>query len=251
MPYTLAKGLFWFVLAVVLGMVIGWLLHQLVARREARRCRVIQAEMNKCRARVRELESIVDERDRLAAQKEALTSERDRLLARLGQGSAVAPSVSDSVEPDDAEDEPAEIVEPVEESEDVEPVATDDQVAASDDDSGDDEPESSTPELAEDDQPVIDLSAAAEILGHSVRADDLTVVEGIGPKIAELCHGIGIHTWADLGSTEVSLLKTMLVDAGPRFRPHDPGTWPDQAKLLAAGQWKDFVRLTDSLRGGR
>ncbi|PIE31825.1 MAG: hypothetical protein CSA55_04735 [Ilumatobacter coccineus] len=249
MPYTLAKGLFWFVLAVLLGVVIGWLLHQLVARREARRCRVIQAEMNKCRARVRELESIVDERDRLAAQKEALTSERDRLLARLGQTPPATSPTPEIAEPVD--DESQDAVEPVEESEDVEPVATDDQVAASGDDSGDDEPESSTAQPAEDDQPVIDLSAAAEILGRPVRADDLTVVEGIGPKIAELCHGIGIHTWADLGSTEVSLLKTMLVDAGPRFRPHDPGTWPDQAKLLAAGQWKDFVRLTDSLRGGR
>ena len=89
------------------------------------------------------------------------------------------------------------------------------------------------------------------MLGRKVQADDLTVIDGIGPKIAELCHGIGIRTWAELSTTEVSLLRTMLNDAGQRFKAHDPSTWPEQAALLAAGDWDEFKALTDALDGGR
>ena len=82
-----------------------------------------------------------------------------------------------------------------------------------------------------------DVGGATAVLGGSIALDDLKVVEGIGPKIEQLCHGIGIATWADLATTEVSLLRTMLTDAGPRFRTHDPSTWPQQAGLLAHGRW--------------
>ena len=96
-----------------------------------------------------------------------------------------------------------------------------------------------------------DVSQAQAVLGAPIALDDLKVVDGIGPKIESLCHGIGIVTWFDLSTTEVSLLRTMLADAGSRFRVHDPSTWPEQAALLAAGRWADFKALTDGLRGGR
>lgn len=102
-----------------------------------------------------------------------------------------------------------------------------------------------------EDAPELDLAAAAAVLGGAVRLDDLTVVEGIGPKIAELCHGVGIHTWRDLASTDVGLLRTMLEDAGPRYTMHDPSTWPQQAMLLSEGHWTEFKTLTDELTGGR
>ena len=34
MPYTLMKGLGWFLIALVLGIVIGWLLRSVVAKRQ-------------------------------------------------------------------------------------------------------------------------------------------------------------------------------------------------------------------------
>jgi predicted flap endonuclease-1-like 5' DNA nuclease len=92
---------------------------------------------------------------------------------------------------------------------------------------------------------------AAAVLGRSVEVDDLTAVEGIGPQIAELCHGIGIRTWAELSVTEVSLLRTMLNDAGQRFKAHDPSTWPRQAGLLASGDWAEFAALTGGADGER
>lgn len=97
--------------------------------------------------------------------------------------------------------------------------------------------------------PADDTAAAA--VGPEVTPDDLTVIQGIGPKVAELCSGIGITTWNDLAATEVSLLRTMLHDAGPRFRTHDPSTWPQQARLLADGRWDEFRALSQELAEGR
>lgn len=78
--------------------------------------------------------------------------------------------------------------------------------------------------------------------------DDLTVIEGLGPGVRDLCHGIGILTWADLADTETSLLRTMLDDAGARFQVHDPTTWREQARLLADGRWDEFRALAASIR---
>ncbi|NJN98127.1 MAG: DUF4332 domain-containing protein, partial [Anaerolineales bacterium] len=80
--------------------------------------------------------------------------------------------------------------------------------------------------------------------------DDLKVIEGIGPKIAGLLNAAGITTFAQLAETEVSRLDQLLVDANLR-RLADPGTWPEQAKLAAAGDWDAFKKLTDELKGGR
>lgn len=80
--------------------------------------------------------------------------------------------------------------------------------------------------------------------------DDLKVIEGIGPKIAVLLNSAGITTFVQLAETEVSRLDQLLVEANLR-RLADPGTWPEQAKLAAAGDWEAFKALTDQLKGGR
>ena len=99
--------------------------------------------------------------------------------------------------------------------------------------------------------PALDLAAGAVAIGHPIAMDDLEVVEGIGPKIAELLDRNGITTWADLAGTDAERLHEILVDAGPQYRLSDPTTWPRQAALLAAGRWTEFQDLTDALDGGR
>ncbi len=88
---------------------------------------------------------------------------------------------------------------------------------------------------------------AADVDGHG---DDLTRVEGIGPKIAGLLDDAGIRSFADLAVTPKSRLAEILVAAGPAFRLADPGTWPDQALLAARGEWEALERLKGQLRGG-
>ncbi len=200
MPYTLAKGFVWIALAVLLGIVIGWLLRSIAAKRQIARARADQtdqAELERLRGRVANLEPAVAERDRLREE-----------VRRLSDAADAEPAAPDRAPPDE-----------------------------------------SVPAADAPGSP--DVAAAAAVLGRSITLDDLTVVEGIGPKIEELCHGIGIRTWFDLSTIEVSLLRTMLADAGPRFRTHDPTTWPEQAGLLAHGRWDEFVALTQRLQGGR
>ena len=81
--------------------------------------------------------------------------------------------------------------------------------------------------------------------------DDLTRIEGIGAKVAGLFQEAGIITFAELAATEVSKLKKILTDAGPQFQLADPSTWPEQAKLAAAGKWEELQALQDKLKGGR
>ncbi|MCO5108543.1 MAG: hypothetical protein M9907_15905 [Burkholderiaceae bacterium] len=61
----------------------------------------------------------------------------------------------------------------------------------------------------------------------------------------------GITSFAQLAGTPVERLRALLKSAGPRFVTHDPTTWPEQAKLAAAGDWEAFNKLTDELVAGK
>jgi predicted flap endonuclease-1-like 5' DNA nuclease len=186
MPYTLMKGLGWFVAALVIGMVIGWLIRSVTARRQVAKARTQHpdaVELERLRGRVANLEPVVAERDQLRAELEA------------ARGAAAPPS---------AETRPPDVA--------VAP----------------------------------DVAAASVVLGQPVVQDDLTVIPGIGPNVEQLCHGIGIRTWYDLATTEASLLRTMLVDAGPRFSTHDPSLWPEMARMLSEGRWQEFRDMSQA-----
>jgi predicted flap endonuclease-1-like 5' DNA nuclease len=94
-----------------------------------------------------------------------------------------------------------------------------------------------------------DVALAAGVLGREIVADDLCVVVGVGPAVESLCRRIGIRTWWDLATTEPSLLRTMLLDAG--LTADDSASWPMQARLLAEGRWAEFKALTEELAAGR
>ena len=82
--------------------------------------------------------------------------------------------------------------------------------------------------------------AAAPVKADDSVKDDLTKVEGIGPKIKGLLNDDHIWSFRQLSESAVSRLQKILDDAGPRYRIHNPGTWPDQAKLAADGKWKEL-----------
>jgi hypothetical protein len=52
-----------------------------------------------------------------------------------------------------------------------------------------------------------------------------------------------------LAKTEPAHLKEVLDQAGINLA--DPSTWPEQAKLAAAGQWAELEAMQDNLKGGR
>lgn len=67
---------------------------------------------------------------------------------------------------------------------------------------------------------------------------DLTRIEGIGPKTAEILNQSGIKTYKDLSETSLEALTQILEAAGPAFLRHNPETWAKQALLAANGDWE-------------
>ncbi len=83
--------------------------------------------------------------------------------------------------------------------------------------------------------------------------DDLTRIEGVGPKVATLLNDQGIHSYAQLSKAHSSQLHTILEAAGPTYHLADASaeTWPEQARLAAQGRWQELLSLQDELKGGR
>ena len=98
---------------------------------------------------------------------------------------------------------------------------------------------------------VFDAAAAKAAFGKKIRDNDLTVVEGIGPKIQELFHNFDVKTWASLAATSVAKCEEVLESGGARFKMHNPKTWPEQASLAAEGKWQKLKDWQDALDGGR
>lgn len=96
-----------------------------------------------------------------------------------------------------------------------------------------------------------DADAAKAVYGKKIKQDDLTFVEGIGPKIAELFQNEGVSTWAALGECSVDRCNEVLATGGDKFKMHSPDTWPKQAKLAAEGKWEELKKWQDELDGGR
>lgn len=91
-----------------------------------------------------------------------------------------------------------------------------------------------------------DAAAAKGVYGKKrIKEDDLTIVEGIGPKISELFHNHNIKTWAALASTSVEKCQEVLNSGGKRFEIHRPGTWPMQAEMAALGKWAELKKWQD------
>lgn len=97
-------------------------------------------------------------------------------------------------------------------------------------------------------------SASAKITlpsGKKVKADDLKLVEGIGPKIEGLLHAAGIKTWADLAGAATDRMRAILDEAGNQYNMHDPSTWAKQAQLANDGKWEELETYQDHLKGGK
>lgn len=92
---------------------------------------------------------------------------------------------------------------------------------------------------------------ATETVAQTVTGDDLKLIEGIGPKIAELFYAAGITTFAQLSETSTARMQEILDGGGPRYSTHNPMTWGHQASLAAEGQWDELKELQDELNGGK
>ena len=93
------------------------------------------------------------------------------------------------------------------------------------------------------------VSPPAQIEAVEPTSDDLTIIEGIGPKINDFLRRSGITTFKQLARMDMDDLDRMLSEAN--FGVANPETWAEQAELAEEGKWDELKDLQDSLKGGR
>lgn len=80
--------------------------------------------------------------------------------------------------------------------------------------------------------------------------DNLTKIEGIGPKAAEALTNAGIDTYAKLSKSKPEKVKEILAEASSRMAHLDPTSWPKQAKMAADGKWDELKEWQDKVKAG-
>jgi large subunit ribosomal protein L21 len=83
------------------------------------------------------------------------------------------------------------------------------------------------------------------------KGDDLKIIEGIGPKAAEVLVAAGIDTFAKLAKTKAEKINEILDGAEAKVQHLDPTTWAQQAQLAADGKMDELKKLQDELNGGK
>ncbi len=82
--------------------------------------------------------------------------------------------------------------------------------------------------------------------------DDLSVIDGIGPRISSVLRSAGITSFSKLAESEAEEIRGILVAENPSLtRLTDPSTWHEQAMLAADGDWGGLKAVQDSIKEER
>lgn len=96
----------------------------------------------------------------------------------------------------------------------------------------------------------VDLDEHGHENGHPAQPDDLTRIEGIGPKIEAILNAADVVTYAQLAQYAPDNIREILRLA--EFRaPADPSSWPEQARLADREAWDELEALQERLVAGR
>lgn len=79
-------------------------------------------------------------------------------------------------------------------------------------------------------------------------ADDLEIIEGIGPKIAAALRAAGIDSFKKLANASESQLRDILTTAAVRYPGTTLPTWAHQAAYAARQDWEGFKQYNDTRR---
>ena len=108
------------------------------------------------------------------------------------------------------------------------------------------EPEAVVEEKVE----VVKEEKVAKEAPKKAEAEDLTKIEGVGPKAAEALVNAGMTTFADVAKGEPEKIKEILTEASSRMAHLDPTSWPKQAQMAADGKWDELKEWQDNVKGG-
>jgi predicted flap endonuclease-1-like 5' DNA nuclease len=91
----------------------------------------------------------------------------------------------------------------------------------------------------------------AALEGFKIRGnDDFEIIEGIGPKIADLFKQSGTNTFAQLAALSQTDMQKVLENGDSRFKLANPGTWALQASLCNENRWIELRTLQAALDSG-
>ena len=101
--------------------------------------------------------------------------------------------------------------------------------------------------ITEKEQEIATLSARAKTM-----QDDLSTLDGIGPKVSAILRLAGITSFSRLASTDIDKIRETLEAENPNLlRLTDPSTWPEQARMAAEGDWETLAALQNDLKNAR
>jgi hypothetical protein len=96
-------------------------------------------------------------------------------------------------------------------------------------------------------RPVASAPAAKPV---SAGPDDLTIVEGIGPKASAALKAAGVTSFALLAASTPAELRAILDAHGDRFAFLTTDTWPKQAALARDGKYFELDSYKKRLYAG-
>lgn len=105
-------------------------------------------------------------------------------------------------------------------------------------------------EIAVADQEAAKEEASPKKQKQQEEPDDLTKVEGIGPKAAEALVNAGLDSYAKLAKASADEIKEILTEASSRMAHLDPGSWPKQAGMAAEGKWDELNDWQEKAKAG-
>ena len=94
------------------------------------------------------------------------------------------------------------------------------------------------------------LFAQKSATPEAMSSEDLTKIEGVGPKAAEALTNAGLDTFAKVAEAKADKMKEILTEASSRMAHLDPTSWPKQAKMAADGDWDKLKEWQDNTKGG-
>ncbi|MEE9303733.1 MAG: helix-hairpin-helix domain-containing protein [Thiotrichaceae bacterium] len=73
--------------------------------------------------------------------------------------------------------------------------------------------------------------------------NNLQIIEGIGPAMERVLNENGINSWSDLGSRTEDDILEILGKYGNKYQLMQPASWVAEAKLAAAGDVTELIRI--------
>jgi predicted flap endonuclease-1-like 5' DNA nuclease len=91
----------------------------------------------------------------------------------------------------------------------------------------------------------------AALEGFTITGNDsFEVIEGIGPKIADLFRAYGTNTFLELSAMSQAEMLKVLENGGSHFKLANPSTWAQQARMCHENRWIELRNLQKTLDGG-